>query len=58
MKIDKIVDAYEIVWNDEVVDTADTVKNAWYLAEEYSLAFGGDVTFRNANEEQSRRACR
>ena len=57
MKIDKIVDTYEVVWNDEVVDTADTVKEAWYLAEQYSLAFGGDVTFRNANEEQYRRAC-
>jgi len=30
---------YDIIWKDEIIDTADTKKEALFLKKEYSLAF-------------------
>jgi len=37
---------YELVWNKEVIDTAETRKEARYLREEYTMAYGGIVSIR------------
>lgn len=34
---------YKLMWNSEVIDTADTEKEARFLCNEYNLAFNGGV---------------
>ena len=37
---------YEIIWKGEVVDTAETIEDAKYLVCEYSIAYGGSVSYK------------
>lgn len=37
---------YELIWKGEVVDTADTLKDAQYLQREYEMAYGGQVIIK------------
>ena len=34
---------YELIWNKEVIDIAETLKDAEYLQVEYQIAYGGTV---------------
>lgn len=40
---------YELIWKGEVIDTADTLKEAQYLQGEYRLAYGGQVIIKKVN---------
>lgn len=54
MKLDWLIEyiiachSYELWWNGEMIDTADSLSEAEYLQTEYQLAFGYEhrVTFR------------
>ena len=37
---------YKIIWKNEIIDQADSTKEAIYLKNEYNLAFGGGVTIK------------
>lgn len=37
---------YELIWKGEVIDTAETLKEANYLQSEYQIAYGGVVTIK------------
>ena len=37
---------YELIWNNEVIDTAENHKEALYLKKEYEIAFKGSVTIK------------
>ena len=37
---------YELIWNKEVIDTTETLKDAEYLQVEYQMAYGGTVSIR------------
>jgi len=37
---------YELIWKGEVIDSADTKKEAEYLRGEYQMAYGGVVTIK------------
>ena len=39
---------YKLYWNNELIDEADTKKEALYLLLEYNMAYGGGVTLVNA----------
>ena len=38
---------FNLVWNGEVIDSFDTLKEARAMAAEYSMAYGGGVTIVN-----------
>jgi hypothetical protein len=40
-----------LIWEDEIIDTADTRDEAAYLAQEYKLAYGGAITIEKADED-------
>ena len=42
---------YELVWNNEVIDTASTKKEALYLKTEYLIAMGGTVEIKKVRAE-------
>jgi len=35
---------FELVWNNEVIDTVETIEDAEYLQIEYTIAYGGIVS--------------
>ena len=37
---------YELIWKNEIIDTAETKKEAYYLKHEYELAYGGQVNIK------------
>lgn len=39
---------YLLIWKGEVIDEADTLKDAQYLQREYEMAYGGQVSIRKA----------
>ena len=32
---------YNLIWENEIIDTVDTLDEAAYLAQEYKIAYGG-----------------
>lgn len=46
MYIRKTKDIYNIIWNNEVIDEANTITEAKYLKQEYNIAFGGGVIIK------------
>jgi len=47
----KTKDVFEIRWNGECVDSAETLKDARYLRQEYNLAFKGGVSIKKRREK-------
>ena len=41
---------YDLIWNGEVIDTAETYGDAVYLQNEYTIAYGGMVTISGGDE--------
>lgn len=39
---------YLLIWKGEVIDEADSLKEARYLQKEYEMAYGGQVSIRKA----------
>ena len=37
---------YNLIWNNEILDTASTIKEAVFLKIEYQLAFSSPVTIK------------
>lgn len=43
---------FNLIWEEEIIDTADTRDEAAYLAQEYKLAYGGGpITIEEADED-------
>ena len=46
----KTKDVYRLIWNGEVVDSFDTLKEATEMKKEYDLAFHSYVTIKRGRE--------
>jgi hypothetical protein len=42
---------FNLIWEDEIIDTASSADEAAYLANEYRIAYGGVVTVEEVEEE-------
>jgi hypothetical protein len=42
---------YNLIWNNEIIDTADTMDQAEYLKFEYQMAYQGIVTIEEADDD-------
>jgi hypothetical protein len=42
---------FDLVWKNEIIDTAETYDEAMFLVAEYEMAYGGTVTVEQADEE-------
>jgi hypothetical protein len=39
---------YKLIWEDEVIDTCETLAEATDLKREYEMAYGGNVNIKNS----------
>lgn len=46
----KTKDIYNLVWNGEVIDSFDTLKEAREMRKEYELAYHSSVTIKSGRE--------
>lgn len=42
---------FNLIWNNEVIDTADSKEEAAFLVAEYEMAYGGTVAVEEADED-------
>ena len=43
---------YKLIWKNEIIDEADTLKEAQYLQGEYNMAYGGGVSIKSVIKTQ------